>query len=44
MADSVEQSDILRLQLKAWEKSFAAANQGRKAERDDIKRHPEIGI
>ena len=27
----------LRLDLKAWEKEFAAANGGRKAGRDDIK-------
>jgi len=33
----------LRLQLKAWEKSFAAANGGRKPGRDDIKQEPVIG-
>lgn len=33
----------LRLELKGWEKLFAAANQGRRAGRDDIKQHPEIG-
>ncbi|KAL8854039.1 MAG: hypothetical protein Q9221_001162 [Calogaya cf. arnoldii] len=33
---------ILRLELKEWEKSFAAANGGRKAGREDIKQHPEI--
>ena len=34
----------LRLELKEWEKSFAAANGGRKAGREDIKQQPEIGI
>ncbi len=38
-----EQSAKLRLDLKEWEKSFAAANEGRKAGRDDIKQHPTIG-
>lgn len=33
----------LRLELKEWEQSFAAANQGRKAGREDIKQHPHIG-
>lgn len=33
----------LRLELKEWEKSFAAANGGKKAGREDIKQHPEIG-
>lgn len=33
----------LRIELKGWEKSFAAANGGRKAGREDIKQHPEIG-
>lgn len=33
----------LRQVLKEWEKSFAAAHNGRKAGRDDIKQHPEIG-
>lgn len=33
----------LRLELKEWEQSFAAANHGRKAGREDIKKHPEIG-
>lgn len=36
-------SDTLRLELKAWEKEFAIAHQGRKAGREDIKQHPEIG-
>jgi len=38
------QSTSLRLELKAWEKTFAAANNGKKASRDDIKNNPEIGI
>lgn len=33
----------MRLELKEWEQSFAAAHQGRKAGREDIKQHPEIG-
>ena len=33
----------LRLELKEWEQSFAATHQGRKAGREDIKQHPEIG-
>ena len=33
----------LRLELKEWEQSFAAAHHGRKAGREDIKQHPEIG-
>ncbi|KAI4208709.1 MAG: hypothetical protein LQ348_000030 [Seirophora lacunosa] len=33
----------LRLELKEWEKSFAAGNGGRKAGREDIKQHPDIG-
>ena len=37
-------SDTLRLELKAWEKEFAAAHQGRKASREDIKQNLEIGI
>ncbi|KAL9031223.1 MAG: hypothetical protein Q9196_000723 [Gyalolechia fulgens] len=32
----------LRLELKGWEKAFAAANQGRKAGREDIKQNAEI--
>ncbi|KAL8812356.1 MAG: hypothetical protein Q9200_001082 [Gallowayella weberi] len=32
----------LRTELKDWEKSFAATNGGKKAGREDIKRHPEI--
>jgi DNA replication and checkpoint protein len=36
-------STILRQELKDWEKEFADANSGRKAGRDDIKKHPTIG-
>jgi DNA replication regulator SLD2 len=39
-----KQSAILRQELKAWEREFAAANAGRKAGRDDIKQHPSIGM
>lgn len=39
-----EESWRLRLELKEWEKAFAAAHGGRKAGREDIKEHPEIGI
>jgi len=39
-----EKSNSLRLELKIWEKSFATANNGKKASRDDIKKHPDIGL
>lgn len=38
-----EQSKAIRKDLKSWEKTFAASNNGKKASRDDIKQHPEIG-
>jgi DNA replication regulator SLD2 len=38
-----EKSNALRIELKVWEKNFAAANNGQKASRDDIKKHPDIG-
>jgi DNA replication regulator SLD2 len=38
-----ERSNILRAELKLWEKTFTAANNGHKASRDDIKQHPDIG-
>ncbi|KAI9772010.1 MAG: DNA replication regulator sld2 [Geoglossum simile] len=38
----VERSTVLRQELKAWEKSFADANGGRKAGREDIKRDRSI--
>ncbi|CAA9957197.1 Drc1-Sld2 domain containing protein [Pyrenophora teres f. maculata] len=41
--DEIEQRcNALRLDLKAWEKKFAAQNNGRKAGRDDIKANAEI--
>ena len=36
-------AQVLRLELKEWEQSFAATHQGRKAGREDIKQRPEIG-
>ena len=38
-----ELSNSLRIELKAWEKIFATANDGKKASRDDIKQNPDIG-
>jgi hypothetical protein len=40
--ESGGQSDHLRLELKLWEKNFETEN-GRKPDRADIKRNPEIG-
>jgi 26S proteasome regulatory subunit N12 len=41
--DEIEQRcNVLRQDLKAWEKKFAAQNDGRKAGRDDIKANAEI--
>ncbi|KAI9816577.1 MAG: regulatory particle non-ATPase [Pycnora praestabilis] len=37
-----EKSLLIRQELKEWEKGFAAANDGRKAGRDDIKQFPAI--
>ena len=34
----------LRAELKVWEKAFVFANGGRKADREDIKQNPAIGI
>lgn len=34
----------LKVELKEWEKAFAAAHGGRKAGREDIKQHPDIGM
>lgn len=42
--DIVSQSTDLRAELKEWERTFAAANGGRKADRGDIKKVPEIGM
>ena len=38
-----DQISTLRQELKAWEKEFVAANGGRKAGRDDIKKDAVIG-
>ena len=38
-----KKSDLLRIHLKRWEKNFASANDGRKASREDIKKHSDIG-
>lgn len=43
MAEPAAQFQKLRSELKVWEKSFASTNQKRKAGRDDIKKHPDIG-
>lgn len=43
-ADITAQSTTLRAELKEWERTFAAANGGKKAGRDDIKQNPEIGM
>jgi hypothetical protein len=41
--DEIEQRcNVLRQDLKAWEKKFVAQNNGRKAGRDDIKANAEI--
>lgn len=42
--DPAAQAASLRAELKDWERAFAAANEGEKAGRDDIKKNPEIGI
>ncbi|KAL4744977.1 DNA replication regulator sld2 [Aspergillus terricola var. indicus] len=36
------QAAVLRAELKEWERGFAAANGGKKADRGDIKKVPEI--
>ncbi|RMJ25615.1 hypothetical protein PHISP_03536 [Aspergillus sp. HF37] len=41
-ADTATQSATLRAELKDWERAFAAANAGRKAERSDIKNDATI--
>lgn len=38
-----EKSNSIRGELKTWEKSFAAANEGKKASREDIKNSADIG-
>lgn len=42
-AEVAVQATNVRAELKVWEKSFAAANGGKKAGRDDIKQNAEIG-
>jgi DNA replication regulator SLD2 len=42
-ADLTEKSNVLRIDLKTWEKEFASAHNGKKASRDDIKANPDIG-
>lgn len=37
-----QQCNLLRQDLKIWEKTFAAQNEGRKAGRDDIKANADI--
>ena len=34
---------VLRAELKEWERGFSAANDGRKAGREDIKKDAAIG-
>ncbi|KAI9779107.1 MAG: DNA replication regulator sld2 [Peltula sp. TS41687] len=40
--NALERSEVLRAELKAWERRFSASNGGRKAGREDIKRDTEI--
>jgi hypothetical protein len=39
-----QQSASLRTELKEWERAFAAANGGRKAGRDDIRKDEVMGM
>lgn len=41
-ADSAESK--IRAQLKEWERAFSAANNGKKAGKEDIKKDPGIGM
>lgn len=43
LSGAAERSAIIRSELKAWEKKFAAANGGQKPGKDDVKRNLEIG-
>jgi len=43
-AGLTETSNALRGELKIWEKAFSAANDGKKASREDIKKNVEIGM
>ena len=40
---NMERAEILRSELKIWERAFAEANSGRKPGRDDIKSDSAIG-
>jgi hypothetical protein len=42
ITEAEQRCNVLRNDLKIWEKSFAAQNNGRKAGRDDIKANEEI--
>ena len=42
-AAATDRATELRRQLKDWEREFAAANDGRKADRSDIKANAAIG-
>ena len=42
--DREDQLLNLRKELKEWERAFSAAHEGRKAGREDIKQHPDIGL
>lgn len=35
---------VLRAELKEWERNFSAANGGRRAGREDIKKDAAIGV
>jgi hypothetical protein len=42
ITEAEQRCNVLRNDLKIWEKKFAAQNDGRKAGRDDIKANEEI--
>ena len=42
--DQEDQLLKLRKELKEWERAFSTAHEGRKAGREDIKQHPDIGL
>lgn len=42
-AEVASKAISLRAELKTWEKEFASTHDGRKAGREDIKQHPDIG-
>lgn len=43
MSEQEERLARLRQKLKEWETSYAAAHEGRKPGREDVKKNPEIG-